>query len=119
MKNSTDNVFRSLSTGTDEPKLASRFLNENDFSPHTRRAFAQDLRSLAAWFVQANKEKFLVSRVMTRDVADWRNHLRREKGLAVSTVNRRLVGVRKFFQWLVGQDLIPINPANSPLKKAA
>ena len=116
MKNSTDNVFRSLSTGTDEPKLAGRFLNENDFSPHTRRAFAQDLRSLAEWFVEANKEKFLIQRVMTRDVADWRNHLRREKGLAVSTVNRRLVGVRKFFQWLVGQDLIPINPAK-PVKE--
>lgn len=52
-----------------------------------------------------------MSRVTTRDVTDFKNHLRRHKEQAVSTVNRALVTVRRFFGWLVQQDHVPTNPA--------
>ena len=45
----------------------------------------------------------MVGRVTTRDVADFKSHLRRDLGQAVATVNRALVTLRRFFGWLVDQ----------------
>ena len=111
MKNSADNVFAPIPVGQDEPDLFRRFLNEHDFSDNTRRAMSQDIRKFARWFSTANKERFVVGRVTVRDVTDFRNHLRREKSQSVSTVNRALVSVRRFFRWLVDEDNLPTNPA--------
>ena len=56
MNNSTDSVFGTTQVGEQEAALIDRFLNGNDFSPNTRRAFATDLDKFSNWFVQANKE---------------------------------------------------------------
>ena len=58
-----------------------------------------------------NREFFTVTRITTRDVTDFRDHLRRDRDQAVSTVNRALVTVRKFFGWLAEIGSIPSNPA--------
>jgi site-specific recombinase XerD len=106
-----DNVFEGLPVGSEEAGLFTAFLDAHDFSPHTRRAFAQDAGKFAAWFTEANREPFRVSRVTTRDVTDFRDHLRREQGQAVATVNRALVTVRRWFSWLVEQGHVAANPA--------
>ncbi len=111
MKNSADNVFAPIPVGQDEPDLFRRFLNEHDFSDNTRRAMTQDVRRFARWFSTANQERFVLGRVTVRDVTDFRNYLRREKGQSVSTVNRALVSVRRFFRWLVDEGRLPTNPA--------
>ena len=59
----------------------------------------------------ANREPFVVGRVTTRDIADFRDHLRRQQGQAVATVNRSLVAVRKFFEWLADRGHVVANPA--------
>ena len=69
------------------------------------------MRKFASWFNSANRERFVVGRVTTRDVADFRDHLRREQGQAVATINRALVTVRRFFAWLVEQGHSASNPA--------
>ncbi len=106
-----DNVFQGIPVGSEEAGLFVGFLDSNDFSPHTRRAFTQDARKFAAWFTEANREPLRVNRVTTRDVTDFRDHLRREQGQAVATVNRALVTVRRFFAWLVEQGHVAANPA--------
>ena len=111
MKNSTDSEFDPISVGEQEAALISRFLTENDFSPNTRRAFATDLGKLSTWFVLANKEPFRISRVTTGDVSSFRDHLRRDQGQAVATVNRALTTVRSFFTWLVEEGHLTTNPA--------
>lgn len=111
MKNSGDNVLRGIPAGEKEPELVREFLSSYDFAEPTRRAFAQDLRKAAEWFVATNREPFRVERVTVRDIADFRNHLRRERGQAVATVNRCLVTLRRFFTWLVEQGHSPSNPA--------
>jgi len=108
---SSDNVFQTIPVGPDEGGLFCQFLNANDFAEQTRKAFSQDIRKFACWFAESNQESFSVNRVTTRDVTDFRNHLRRHKEQAVSTVNRALVTVRRFFGWLVEQDHVPTNPA--------
>ena len=110
-RNSHDNVFEGLNVGADEASLVSAYLVAHDFSPHTCRAIKSDLRKFALWFSEANREPFTVSRVTLRDVTDFRNHLHREKRQAVTSVNRVLVMIRRFFDWLVRQDRVETNPA--------
>lgn len=111
MKNSGDNVFGGNPVVDGQAALVRGFLNGQDFSSNTRRAFANDLRKFAAWFTIANREPFAVSRVTTRDVADFRDHLRRVENQAVATVNRCLVTVRRFYDWLLRQGHVQANPA--------
>lgn len=111
MKNSSDKVFDGISVGSEEAGHFASFLGDHDFSANSRRAFTQDVRKLARWFTEANKEPFKIGRVTVRDVTDFRDHLRREQGQAVATVNRALVTIRRFFSWLVEQGHVPANPA--------
>lgn len=110
MNFSTDSVSAPNPLGEPEADLISRFLDENDFSKNTRRAFATDLGKFTAWFVQANKEPFRISRVTTGDVSSFRDYLRREKEQAVATVNRALVTIRRFYSWLVEAGHVSANP---------
>lgn len=110
-KNWGDNVFSGIPVGAEEPSLFVQFLIGSDFSPSTRDAYAKDVRKFAAWFAAANREPFTIKRITTRDVTDFRDHLRREKQEAVSTVNRALVALRRFLGWLVDQGNLPANPA--------
>ena len=111
MENSSDSLFDSIPVGNQETALIDRFLSDNDFSANTRRAFASDLRNFSDWFTQVNKERFVISRVTTGDVSSYRDYLRRAKTQAVATVNRALVTVRRFFNWLVEEGQLTANPA--------
>lgn len=108
-----DKAFVGVRAGEREPDLFLRFLSSTDYSPSSRRAMAGDLHSFMLWFNERNGEAFILNRVTTRDVADFRSHLREEKGLAVATVNRALVLIRKYFGWLVDQGELPANPAKA------
>ena len=88
MKNWGDNVFDGIPVAKDEASHFNQYLSDHDFAAETRRAVVQDVRKFARWFTSANKEPFQASRVTTRDVTDFKDHLRREKGQAVATVNR-------------------------------
>ena len=110
-QNCDDNVFSGLQVGTDEPALVAGYLAGHDFSVHTRRAIRNDLRKFAQWFSQANREPFTISRVTLRDVTDFRSHLHRERRQAVASVNRALVSIRRWFDWLVRNAHSPANPA--------
>ncbi len=116
MKNSGVNVFEGIPVGKDEAGLLDQFLGGHDFAPGTRRLIVHDVRQFAVWFSESNKEPFVVGRVTVRDVVDFRDHLRREKQQAVSTVNRSLVLLRRFFGWLADQGHVSANPAK-PVKE--
>jgi site-specific recombinase XerD len=116
VKNSGDNVFSGLLVETEEGVLFGQFLAAHDFSKDTRRAFSQDVRKFARWFSTANNERLEISRITTRDITDFRDHLRRDLAQAVATVNRALVTLRRFFGWLVEQGHLPSNPGK-PVKE--
>jgi len=111
-KNWGDNVFQGIPVGPDETSLFARFLAGNDLAENSRRAIRNDIRKFARWFAEANGECFTIGRVTTRDVADFRDHLRRVQNQAVATVNRALVSVRQFFSWLGREGHITKNPAD-------
>ncbi len=111
MNNSSDNVFENISVCSEEISLVADFFSENDFSKHTRRAIASDLRKFASFCFEANAEAFDSRRVATIDVASFRDHLSREKQQAVATVNRAICSVRKYLHWLAATGHISRNPA--------
>lgn len=115
-QNSADMQFKGIPVGDDEPSLFARFLDSHDFSDNSRKAMSQDIKKFVRWFTQSSKEPFIVGRVTTRDVTDFKQHLRRDKGQAVNTVNRCLVTLRRFFGWLLDQGHVPANPAK-PVKE--
>jgi site-specific recombinase XerD len=110
-QNPADNVFASIPVGKQEGRHFAAFLDAHDFSKNTRRALIQDVRKFARWFSAANKEPFTVGRVTTRDITDFKESLRREQEQAVSTINRALVTIRRFFTWLTEQGHVAANPA--------
>jgi integrase/recombinase XerC len=106
-------VFDGLPVGSGEADLFRSYLAAHDFAPPTVKAFSLDQKKFARWFTESNREPFSVRRVTTRDVSDFRDHLRREKEQAVASVNRALVTVRRYFQWLADQGHVPANPASA------
>ncbi len=115
-QNSGDMVFNGLPVGREEPTLFGGFLDGHDFAANTRRATIQDVRKFARWFSESNREPFIVSRVTTRDMTDFKNYLRRDQGRAVATVNRALGSLRRYFGWLADQGHVRSNPAK-PIKE--
>lgn len=111
MKNSGDNVFSGIPVGKGEAVLVAEFLAGHDYAENTRKAIIQDVQKFARWFTGANKEPFSLARVTVRDVADFRAHARRNLALEVSSVNRCLVTLRRFFGWLADNGHVPANPA--------
>ncbi|MGA2258649.1 MAG: tyrosine-type recombinase/integrase [Thermoguttaceae bacterium] len=111
MKNCGDNVFRRCSVGPEEASLLRAYLDGHDLAANSRRAVVNDLRKFAGWFSGANHEPFRVARVTTRDITDFRDCLRRDRNQAVTTINRALVTIRRFFVWLVENGHAKANPA--------
>ena len=115
-QNTNDNVFAGVPAGTEEHALFVRFLDSHDFSANTRRAMTQDIRKFATWFSAVNAEPFVVGRVTIRDITDFKHSMRHDQRQAVSTVNRALVTLRRYFGWLVDVDHLTANPAK-PVKE--
>ena len=116
MKNSAEKHFDGVPVGEDEDHLLEEYLNSHDYAPGSRRGYVLDIRKFAKWFTKANAERFVVGRVTTRDITDFRTHLRRDRGQAVPTVNRNLTMIRKFFGWLTEKGHIAANPGK-PVKE--
>jgi len=109
-KNSEHNVFRGINIRPKQDEIFSDFLIEQDISHHTHEALCLDIRKFAKWFTGANAELWDIDRITSRDVIDFREYLRQEKKQAVSTINRNLASVRKYFKWLIENDYIDVNP---------
>lgn len=93
-------------------------LMERDYAQHTRQAIVSDLKSFLAWYFQKNGEQFNFRRIVERDIADFRDDARRA-GLAIATVNRRLVTLRLFFEIALEEGCMPRNPAKGVRQLAA
>lgn len=108
-ENWKDNVFKNISTGKNEQLSFRQFLDSHDFSEHTVKAMIFDIRKFAQYFTTVNNEPFDATRITTMDLTSFKRFLRQEKQQAVSTVNRALVSIRRYLEWLVGQGRLEVN----------
>jgi len=111
-KNSEHNVFQGINTIPKQEELFHLFVGMLDVSPNTIQALILDIRKFAKWFTAANAEPWNIERVTSRDVIDFRDRLKSKKQ-AVSTINRNLTSLRKYFKWLCHNDYITANPTSS------
>ncbi len=111
--NHEHNVFRGINITPKQEDLFREFTDMLDLSQHTIDALILDIRKFAKWFTAANAEPWDIERVTSRDVIDFRDYLKAEKKQAVSTINRNLASIRKYFKWLCQHDHITVNPTSS------
>ena len=111
-ENYEHNFLRDIPVRPNQENLCADFLAGQDLAPSSVEAIIYDLRKFAKWFTTANREPWDVERVTIRDVIDFREHLRREKQLAATTINRNLASLRKYFKWLTTENHIAANPAS-------
>ncbi|MBN8732877.1 MAG: tyrosine-type recombinase/integrase [Acidobacteria bacterium] len=86
--------------------LSERFLDEmrrENASPHTLRNYAIDLRDFCAFF-DGGEEPDLTA------LRQWLSSLY-ERGLAVTSIRRKLASVRTFYQFLLREGAVASNPA--------
>ncbi len=91
--------------------MSKHSYRRTDLAPESRRGMVGDFRKFACWFAEDQHEPFVVGRVTTRDISDFRDCLRREKGAGRHTSIVCLVTVRRFLGWLAEEGRIPANPA--------
>jgi site-specific recombinase XerD len=78
-------------------------------SPHTVRAYSQDVRGFIRWFEQTNGEDFHHRAVDSRDIQEYKGYLT-VMGRTPATVNRRLIALKGFFRWAKQEGLVEESP---------
>lgn len=90
--------------------LSTRFLRQLD-SDHTRRAYRTDLEHFFGT-LEASATRDGVVKIRTSHIERWQENMAQEE-LAASTQRRRMAALRRFFDWLVDQDIVESNPARA------
>ena len=112
-KNSEHNVFQGINIRPNQEELFLKLTDTLDVSQHTIDAIVLDIRKFSKWFTLANQEPWDAARVTVRDIIDYREHLKTEKKQAVSTINRNLASIRKYFKFLHQREYVTDNPTLS------
>ena len=78
-------------------------------SPRTVKAYGHDLVTFTRWFAQTTGEDFDPQALDPREVQEYKGYLVR-RGLKPSTINRRLIALRRFFRWAKQEGLVGESP---------
>ena len=101
-------------TRSDAPLLLVQtwleYLHRQGRSPHTLKAYRHAWRHLAEWYQVSYGEPCDPTRLIARDIRDWKSHQQSVEKAAPSTVNQRLVAVSSFYKWATSQDKTPRDP---------
>ena len=105
-------------------RFAAHLEDDLGRSPHTVRAYRDDMNGFAAWFRSTRDEDPRPAGLIRRDTADWEAHLRARDGrkgkARIKTVQRKMTALRQFFAWLAKHDLgVRFDPPRVPRKSTA
>ncbi|MGD8969424.1 MAG: tyrosine-type recombinase/integrase [Anaerolineae bacterium] len=81
-------------------------------SPHTIKAYTQDVRLFAEWFDRTNGRGLAPGRMTPIDVREYRSYLLAVKKQKPATVNRKLSSLSAFCEWAKEAGLITANPVD-------
>ncbi len=85
-------------------------LSQRALSPATIVNYLADLRAYKRWATGAVSGHFSLLDTTQEHVRRYRRHLAREKKRAVSTVNRHLMSLRKFYGFAINRRLLATDP---------
>lgn len=93
------------------------YLEDQDNSPHTVKAFLADLRLLASR-LPADRKLGEITTAELNNFLDWMQH---HRGVPCSpkTLSRRITSIKAFFRWLHANGVILSDPAEKVLQKSA
>lgn len=89
------------------------YLLENDKSLNTIKSYSQDLYYFFKWIQQRYEPPHLISILTSTDLKDYELHLKSDSTIAPSTINRRLITLMKWSEFLVTIGSTNINLANN------
>lgn len=75
------------------------YLEQQNFSPLTRRGYLMDLGHFSRWFQQTNREDLAPARLTPTDVKAYKQHLLTVERRKASTVNRHLAALSAYAKW--------------------
>jgi site-specific recombinase XerD len=90
---------------------------EQDLRPATQRSYLSELRLFIAWYEhtwsqgQEAAMDFTPSAIATPAVTQYRSYLLTVLRLKPTTINRCLVGLKRYFAWAAESGVIPRDPA--------
>lgn len=92
------------------------YLEDQDNSPHTIKAFAADMRLLATYLPPDRR----LGDITTTDLNNYLDWMQSGRGVPCSpkTLSRRITSVKSFFRWLHGNGVILVNPAEKVVSKS-
>jgi len=88
------------------------WLEAQDRSPRTVRAYLSDLAHFARWFAQTNGQPLTPEAITPTDIREYRQWMIVTQGLAPATVNRRIAALRAYTTWAHSAGLIAGDPTN-------
>lgn len=98
--------MRPIQTGApmsiDSAALTSRFkkyLTKQDLSERTIKGYLDDLRFFCEWYEEIQNKKIDWLKVVSFDLQTFRQYLVNGKRQKVSSVNRRIQALKRFFDW--------------------
>lgn len=93
-------------------------LNINqDLTPKTLKEYASDMKHFIRWFETAEHQEeeviFRIADVATQTLTRYREASQKEMKLKPATINRRLITLKRFFDWAVSESIIHRDPSKS------
>ncbi|GGA07603.1 hypothetical protein GCM10008018_61730 [Paenibacillus marchantiophytorum] len=90
-----------------------------DLSPKTLKEYASDLKLFIGWFETADHQEeeviFRIEDVGTSTLTRYREASQKVMELKPATINRRLITLKRFFEWAVSESRIRRDPSK-PIK---
>ena len=78
---------------------------ERRYSPYTVHNYRHDVEDFIAWYGDAN-DTFSPDKVTHQDVENWTAHLTENRGLKPRSVNRYVVALHTFWQWMLQHNYV-------------
>lgn len=88
-------------------------LERQDKSKLTVANYGNDVELFALWLEESYGDRFDPSRVVQRDIVEYRSHLTTIRNAGPATVNRRLASLSAFFKWCMAEGYAGTNPADN------
>ncbi|UOF89646.1 tyrosine-type recombinase/integrase [Fodinisporobacter ferrooxydans] len=91
---------------------------QEDLNPKTLKEYASDLKHFIGWFETADHHEddiFRIEDVATPTITRYRDAMQKSMKLKPSTINRRLITLKRYFDWAVSESKIRRDPSK-PVK---
>lgn len=86
-----------------------QYLFEQNRSVNTVKSYVQDLRYFENWISPSQHDKILVQQITKIDLKDFEREIKGNSTLSPATINRRLVAIKKWSEYLYYNELSPVN----------